>query len=278
MGPGDREKGLESLPRQRWRHGGRGVPSPSVSDVPAVPDPRPESSPGAARGLRPGAVVAIAGAAALVGALLGAAWPRGGPAAAPAPTASVVVRPTPHFAAAVRELAELATVEQTLGRVIDVSERQQSLGTLGFTVEDKLLFVAHGQVRAGVDLTTLRDEDFTVDVERRRVRVVLPPPKVLVARLDNQQSYVYARSKDWLATRAETLETRARQEAEATLEQAAVAAGILGQARRNARSVVIALVRQLGYADVEVVFQDELTPAAVERAGAPAASAAPPAP
>jgi hypothetical protein len=184
-----------------------------------------------------------------VGALLGAAWPRGTPAA-PAPTASVVVRPTPHFAAAVRDLAELATVEQTLGRVIDVSERQQSLGTLGFTVEDKLLFVAHGQVRAGVDLTNLRDQDFTVDVERRRVRVVLPPPKVLVARLDNQQSYVYARSKDWLATRAETLETRARQEAEATLEQAAVSAGILGQARAQRATVrQRPSRRQLGYAD-----------------------------
>jgi len=248
-----------------------------VSAAPATPAPRSESRLSAPRGLRPGIVVAIAGATALVGALLGAAWPRGTPAA-PAPTASVVVRPTPHFAAAVRDLAELATVEQTLGRVIDVSERQQSLGTLGFTVEDKLLFVAHGQVRAGVDLTNLRDQDFTVDVERRRVRVVLPPPKVLVARLDNQQSYVYARSKDWLATRAETLETRARQEAEATLEQAAVSAGILGQARRNARTVVSALVRQLGYADVEVVFQDELSPAAVERAGAPAPSAAQPAP
>ncbi len=244
-----------------------------MSDFPAPPAPLPGPSPAAPRGLRPRAVVAIAGGTALVGALVGAAWPRDVPPAAPAPTASVVVRPTPHFAAAVRDLAEVATVEQTLGRVIDVSERQQGLGTLGFTVEDKLLFVAHGQVRAGVDLASLRDEDVTVDAERRRVRLVLPPPKVLIARLDSQQSYVYARSKDWLATRAETLETRARQEAEATLEQAAIDAGILGQARRNARTVVVALLQQLGYVDVLVVFQDELTPSAGEGAGAPAPSA-----
>ncbi|MBN2195405.1 MAG: DUF4230 domain-containing protein [Polyangiaceae bacterium] len=225
------------------------------------------SRPRVGRGLA--VLVGVGALCLLAGGLLGATLFRGAPEPSPTPTASVVVRPTPHFAAAVRDLAELATVEQTLGRVIDVSERQQSWGTLGFTVEDKLLFVAHGQVRAGVDLLSLRDEDVKVDPEAGRVRIVLPPPRILTTRLDNQQSYVHARSKDWLATRAESLESRARQEAESTLERAAVDAGILGQARRNARTVVTALVRQLGYANVSVVFSDETGGAKGEGAGSP---------
>lgn len=236
-------------------------------------------APSSRSGLRVPVVVLIALGCAVLGLLLGRLGSCARATEEAAPTASVVLRPTPHFAAAVRELAEVATVEQTLGRVIDVSERQQSWGTLGFTVEDKLLFVAHGQVRAGVDLAALRDEDVTVDADRQRVRVVLPPPKILITRLDNQQSYVYARSQDWLAKRAENLESRARQEAEGTLEQAAVEAGILGQARRNARTVVTTLIHQLGYPAVEVVFGDELDGDARERPTgvmAPASPSAPP--
>jgi len=82
--------------------------------------------------------------------------------------------------------------------------------------------------------------------------VTLPPARVLSTRLDNDRSWVYARTTDILAQRHEDLETRARQEAERTLEQAALDGGILERARVNAERTVATFVRSLGYAAVTV--------------------------
>ena len=57
---------------------------------------------------------------------------------------------------------------------------------------------------------------------------------------------------DVLARRSQTLETRARQEAERTLEAAALESGLLTRADRNAARTIESLVRSLGYTDVEV--------------------------
>jgi hypothetical protein len=67
---------------------------------------------------------------------------------------------------------------------------------------------------------------------------------------------VYSRDTDALADRSHTLESRARREAERTLEASAIEAGILDRARANATSAVTTLVRALGYEHVEIRWSD----------------------
>lgn len=150
-----------------------------------------------------------------------------------------------------RDLARLETVEYHVQRVIDLCDRQQLLFGL-IRTQDAILFVAVGQVTAGVDLGALADGDVVVDRARGTAVVTLPSARVLSTRLDNERSWVYARTTDILAQRHEDLETRARQEAERTLEQSAVASGILERARTNAEHTVAAFVRSLGYPTVTV--------------------------
>ncbi len=152
---------------------------------------------------------------------------------------------------AVRDLARLESVEYHVERVIDLRDRQSLLFGL-IRTQDAILFVAVGEVTAGVDLAALSDSDVVVDRSRGTAAVTLPPAKVLSTRLDNELSWVYSRTTDVLAQRHEDLETRARQEAERTLEQTAVGSGILDRARANAEQTVAALVRSLGYASVTV--------------------------
>lgn len=161
------------------------------------------------------------------------------------------LRSTPSVVTAVRDLARLATVEYHVERVIDLREQQSLLFGL-IRTEDAILFVAVGQVTAGVDLRELRDEDVELDRERGTARITLPPARVLSVRLDNEHSWVYARSTDFLAQRREDLETEARREAERTLERSALDAGILERARQNAEDTVATLVRSLGYTSVTV--------------------------
>ncbi len=189
----------------------------------------------------------------LVAAVAGIAifWLPRGPS-----VSSTGVRSTPSVIVAVRDLARLESVEYHVERVIDVRDRQSLLFGLVKT-QDAILLVAVGTVTAGVDLSLLRDGDVTVDPARGTARITLPPAVVLSTRLDNERSWVYARTTDLLAKRHEDLESRARLEAERTLQQTAVEGGILERARVNAERTVAALVRSLGYADVTVVSRAE---------------------
>jgi hypothetical protein len=169
----------------------------------------------------------------------------------PFDTTPTALRSTPSVVVAVRDLARLESAEYHIERVIDLRDRQSRLFGL-IRTQDAILFVAVGQVTAGIDLTELADGDVTVDREAGSAVIVLPPARVLSTRLDNERSWVYARSTDVLAQRKEDLETRARQEAERTLEQSAVDGGILERARTNAERTIATFVRSLGYTSVSV--------------------------
>ncbi len=161
------------------------------------------------------------------------------------------LRATPSVVLAVRDLARLETAEYHIERVIDLRDQQSLLFGL-IKTQDAILFVAVGQVTAGVDLGALTDGDVVVDQTQGRANITLPAAIVFSTRLDNERSWVYARSTDVLAQRHEDLETRARQEAERTLEQAALDGGILERARLNAERTVATFVRSLGYTTVTV--------------------------
>jgi hypothetical protein len=167
------------------------------------------------------------------------------------------LRSGPSVVVAVRDLARLQSVEYHVERVIDLRDRQSLLFGL-IRTQDAILFVAVGQVTAGVDLNELGERDVVVDRERGAAVITLPPARVQAVRLDNERSWVYARVTDALARRREDLETRARREAERTLEQAALDAGILQRARTNAEHTVAALVRSLGYTTVTVTSRTEV--------------------
>lgn len=170
----------------------------------------------------------------------------------PRPPANVtVVRPTPQVIVAVRDLAWLEAAEYHLERVIDLRDQQSRFFGL-VAGEDAILLVAAGDVTAGVDLTQLRDGDVVADPVKLEATIVLPRAQVRTTRLDNERTYVHTRRTDVFAERRENLETRARQEAERTLEQAAISGGVVERAQRNAERTVESLVRSLGYTTVSV--------------------------
>jgi len=172
---------------------------------------------------------------------------------APAPATVQVVRPTPDVIAAVRRLARLESANFHVERVVDLRDQQNVL--FGFTTaDDAILLVAAGDVVVGVDLAKLRDDDVVVDWEHRSVRLVLPPPEVFSARLDNERTFVYERRTDALARRSSTLETRARQEAERTMRAAALEAGALERAGAEARATMTSFLSGLGFQRIDVVL------------------------
>ena len=144
----------------------------------------------------------------------------------------------------VRSLARLETIQYTVEKVITAEIGQ---GNFGFLFGDKLLFVAHGFVIAGMDLEKLQPVDMRMVNGVLNVR--LPAAEIFVATLDNKKSYVYNRETGPLTQGDQNLEAIARQAAESEIKKAALEDGILDQAQQNAEIFLARLFGTLGFPD-----------------------------
>ena len=168
---------------------------------------------------------------------------------------AVVLNPTPTILPdpvtivhEVRSLARLETIKFSLEKIITAETRQ---GVFEWLVGDRLIFVAHGEVIAGIDLKKLDPED--LEVKAGVLYVTLPEAEIFVTAIDNEQSYVYDRDTGLLTHGEVNLETEARRAAEREIEKSALEDGILELAEQNAISFLDRLFRDLGYP--EVIFE-----------------------
>ncbi|HET7543049.1 MAG TPA: DUF4230 domain-containing protein [Polyangiaceae bacterium] len=210
------------------------------------------------------ALAGMLGAGLLVGVLATKSCaPPSLPVIPPLSSSVTIVHATPNVLLAVKDLARLESASFHMERVIDLTDKQSMLFGL-VQSEDAILLVAVADISAGVDLQQLQADDISADPAEKRVSITLPAPSVFHAELDNAKTYVHTRRTGALAARKENLETRARQEAERSLVEAALQAGLLNRANDNARRAVEGLVRGLGYEQVEVKVRAPAARAASE--------------
>jgi hypothetical protein len=145
----------------------------------------------------------------------------------------------------VKTLSELVTVQYVIEKVVVVEDVKWIAG-LG---ENRILMVAHGIVKAGLDLSRLRPGD--LQVSEKRVVITLPPPEITESFLDEKQTRVVERSTGFLRSFDKNLEQTARQNALEDIRHAALAGGILSDADARARAQMTNLFRQLGFEQVE---------------------------
>ena len=157
------------------------------------------------------------------------------------PTPTVIPDPATYITQ-VQQLARLETIQYSVEKVITAEVGQ---GTFGFLFGDKLLFVAHGTVIAGIDMGKMQPSDLQLQGGQLHVR--LPAPEIFVATLDNDKSYVYDRQTGALTHGDQGLETTARQAAESEISKAAEEDGILDQANKNAIAFLTKFFTALGY-------------------------------
>jgi len=164
------------------------------------------------------------------------------------PTPTIYPDPT-TIVLQVRSLARLETAQYTVEKVITAETGQGALATL---FGDRLIFVAHGEVIAGVDMSRMAQSDVTVSPEGR-VTVIVPAAEVFVATLDNEKSYVYDRETGLPTHGDMNLETLARQAAETEIEKAAREDGIIKLAQDNAAAFLERLLKSLGFKEVVIL-------------------------
>jgi len=157
------------------------------------------------------------------------------------PTPTIIPDPVTYIND-IRALARLETIQYSVEKVIT---GETGGGTFQTLFGDKILFVGHGTVIAGIDMTKLQPED--MHYENGVLTVKLPPTEVLVATLDNEKSYVYDRQTGVLTKPDPNLETLVRQRAEEEILKAAIEDGILEHAKDNAQAYLIKFFAALGF-------------------------------
>lgn len=215
-----------------------------------VENPRPRSLvPIAVMGTVLGAIVivglfALSGVRAVVGAV---------------PTAqdvAEVVEPEPYqkigpvIVSSIQDMASLTTVESVEYTIV---EKGTDKGWLQWARGDSLRLLAVARIGAGVDLSGLGTDDFTV-TEDGLVRVTVPHAEIQYVSVDNDATQILDRDKGVFTKGDDRLETEARQLAETVLVQTAREQGITEKAEASAEKVLTNFITGLGYRKVEVHF------------------------
>lgn len=142
----------------------------------------------------------------------------------------------------VQTLSQLVTVQYVMEKVV-VAEDVKWFG------ENRVLMVAHGIVKAGIDLSRLEPGD--LKVSGKAIVIKLPPPQITDTYLDDKETRIIERSTGLLRAFDKDLEQSVRQNAVADINRAARNGGILKDAETRARAQLTNLFRQMGFEKVE---------------------------
>jgi len=160
-----------------------------------------------------------------------------GPPPAPKPlnTATVLTQ--------VQGLAQLVTVKYVMEKVVVLED-------VKFYGENRVLLVAHGVVKAGVDLAQIRPGD--IRIRGKHIVLSLPQAVITDAYLDEDQTQVLEHTTGVLRRFDKDLQQSARSQGLDEIRRAARHSGILEDASERASQQLHFLLRQLGFEEVEI--------------------------
>ncbi len=154
---------------------------------------------------------------------------------------------SPVVVEGVQKLDRLATVRMTESVVVTRNTGGSELQR--FLTGEEVLLIAVGNVEAGVDLSSLGEEDVRVDGESVEVR--MPEPEIFSVSLDEKETRLYDRDQGLLRLRPDdNLVEAARLDARREIRAAARRNDILQTAERNAEESVRAFLTTLGFEEV----------------------------
>lgn len=151
----------------------------------------------------------------------------------------------------IRGVSELTTTVFAMETVVPTSqERQWGDFVLGRT---DLLYIGYGEVRAGIDLAQMDENN--IQQRGEKLIVTLPPPQILDQKIDVERSRIYQYDRGFLNLGPDTapeLQDLAQRQTLAKITAAACDQGILDQANERAETAVGSLLKGTGYKEVEI--------------------------
>lgn len=163
----------------------------------------------------------------------------------------------------IQTLADLVTVKYVMQKVvIETAPPDTTLGQF-LQGDNRLLLLAQGNVKAGINLKRLQPGDVTI--VGRKIIIHLPPSEITDAYLDEKQTKVIDWQRGFMRSFDKDLETTARQAAVDDIRRSARNAGILRDADERARLELAVFLNRAGYDQVEFTERTEVVPSEVPR-------------
>lgn len=166
-------------------------------------------------------------------------------------------QPTPQVdvtAVVIQQIRGASELTTTVFDMQTVAEATQDRVAFGIPVgTTRLLYIAQGTVRAGVDLSQIGPDD--VQIISDTIALRLPPPVILDSKIDVNRSRVYDMDRGFLNLGPEGmgLQSAAEQQALAQIVASACSMGVLDEANRAAEVALTKLLGLSGYRQVIVV-------------------------
>jgi hypothetical protein len=158
----------------------------------------------------------------------------------------------------VQGASELTTAVFAMESVVPTS-RDRTIGdyVIGKTT---LLYIAYGEVRAGIDLSDMDVDDVTLVGDRLSLR--LPPPEILDSKIDVTRSRVYDYDRGFLGLgpdSAPELQQIAQRETLSRIVDVACDSGLLDEANERAEVALTRLLSNTGYQELDIQTQPPLS-------------------
>jgi hypothetical protein len=150
----------------------------------------------------------------------------------------------------VQTLSQLVTVKYVMEKVVIEEDPPQNTIRRLLPDDTRVILIAHGIVKAGVDLGKMKPGD--VRVSGKQVTLALPKAQITDAYLDEKQTKVIEHNTSFLRDFNKDLEQTARLNAVEDIRRAARDSGILKDADERARAQLKYFFQQLG---LEVEFK-----------------------
>jgi Protein of unknown function (DUF4230) len=144
----------------------------------------------------------------------------------------------------IQTLSDLVTVKYVLEKVIILND-------VKWYGENRVLLLAHGIVKAGIDLKRIEPEDVVISGDK--ISLHLPPAHITDAYLDDRRTRVIDWTTGLFRTFDKNLATTARQNAVDDISRAARTDGILSDANERAQLELALFLHEAGFAKVEFV-------------------------
>ena len=149
----------------------------------------------------------------------------------------------PALLVKVQTLSQFVTVKYSLEKVVEYDDAK-------WYGESRVLLVAHGVVKAGIDLSQLAPGD--LQISGKKIRLTLPRARITDTYLDDDKTQILDHSTGAFRLFDKDLQQNARQRAVDELRLAASQNGILNDAAEKGRSQLTILLYQLGFTEIDL--------------------------
>lgn len=158
---------------------------------------------------------------------------------------------TPMLLRQVQSLSELVTVKYVMEKVEVWDDPPPAVLSL-FAGDNRILLLAQGTVKAGIDLSQLKPSD--IQVHGQTVTIKLPPAQVTDCYLNDKETRVIERTTGLFRSFDKDLEQKIRNMVLQDMRADALRGGIRTEADERARKQLANLFNMMGFEKVEFVL------------------------